>query len=148
MYQPENESDRCALATAIRQKLDECRFIQAYTSPNTELIYVIPVGDTGMIVKVFTSIVGDQVRFVGADAIRVVGVFEQGDCSKGIVSETRVNRVGEISDIVQRMYERMKNVYRDCNNVERCKKCGAPKFRSKAGNLVCAAICWTSNKKG
>lgn len=142
IYDPESETSRRNLATAIQAKLIECKFQQEHTSPNNELTFVLPVKDTGMIVKVYTSIVDDQVRTVGADAIRVAGLFEHGDDVKGITSEKRINRVGEIPEIVGRMYERMRSVYAGCNKAERCKSCGAPKFQSKAGNMVCAAICW------
>lgn len=144
MYDHESASDRQALAAAIRDKLKECNFQLEPTSPDREMTYVLPVKQTGMVVRVYTSIVGNQVRTVGTDAIRIAGVFERGEISRGIVSEKRVNRVGEIVEIVERMYQRMRSVYASCNSAQTCKKCGAPLFLSRANNLVCAAICWVN----
>lgn len=142
MYNPEDKGDRRALATAILTKLVECKFLPEDVPVGTELVYYLPVKETGMFVKVFTSIVDGEVRTVGADAIRIAGVFKHKNDIKGITSEKRINRAGEIPEIVDRMYQRMRSVYKGCNQAERCKNCGAPKFLAKSGNKVCAAICW------
>jgi len=106
-----------------------------------EKIYSRPVKDTGIYVRVYTSIVENSVRKEGRDAIRVAGIYISKDSRKGITSSRRVNRTGTIPDIVNRMYSRMRESWSDCCSVQRC-YCGAPKFKSKAGNIVCADACW------
>lgn len=114
-----------------------------------ERVFSRPVGrdgepPTGIRVKVFTSIEGAQVRYKGADAIRVVAVYQaQNGQVRGIAkAEKRVNRAGDISSIIERTLERMREVWKIAAHSERCPKCNAPMFEAKSGNMVCAEICW------
>jgi hypothetical protein len=146
-YNPNSISDRQSLAMAVEFKLQTCGFTpEPSTNDRFELIYKRPVGESKISVVVYTSIVNDQVRNRAKDAIRIAGVYENGDVRRGIVSDTRVNRVGEIPDIVERMYQRMRECYRSCNTARTCDKCGAPMFTSKKKNLVCAEACWAKNR--
>ena len=133
---------RVELAKALEDKLISCGFSRENLDERREKVYSRPIRSTGMHVVVYTSIVGDCVRFTGKDAIRVVGMYRNGTIERGIISNTRVNRVGEINSIIERTYERMRLTWKKCNNVDLCRKCGAPKFTSKNGNKVCAEICW------
>ena len=143
MYNPASYNDRVNLASAIELKLISCGFTEE--DSKGERVYSRPVKDTGMYVKVYTSIVDEQVRKEGKDAIRISGVYIKGDTRRGIHSDKRVNRIGTVPAIVGRMYQRMRDAWSACSNAERC-RCGAPKFKSRKGNLVCAEICWDKNK--
>jgi len=143
-YNPDSATDRENLAMAVEFKLQSCGFDpQTSSDPRMELIYKRQVGDTKMSVVVYTSIVNGRVRNLGKDAIRVAGVYENGEVRRGIVSDKRINRTGEIPEIVDRMYQRMRECYRACNTSRRCNSCNAPMFTSKNGNFVCAEVCWT-----
>jgi hypothetical protein len=145
-YSSLNNQHRIDLATHLINKLNECKFKQENQDTYAqEKIYSLPVRDTGMFIFVYTTIVGQEVRAVGEDAIRVCGVFKHNFSVRGITKEKRVNRVGTIEDIVQRMYERMRETYTKCNVIERCHKCNAPLFISKNDKKFCAAICWNKN---
>lgn len=100
-------------------------------------------------VVVYTTIVGNEVRNVGKDAIRVALLYKcKPDAQNphgrviGVGSDTRVNRVGRICDIVDRMIERWNNVEAGAPALERC-KCGAPRImkRDKSA-MYCAEKCW------
>jgi hypothetical protein len=142
-YNPDDLDSRLALTKAIISKLNHCKFTteQNFDSP-VELVYTLPVRDTKIFINVFTSISNGLVRVKDKDAIRIAGNYSNGEISRGLVSETRVNRVGQIDDIVERMYLRMRDCYSSCNKVKRCHRCNAPTFLSKSNNLVCAEICW------
>lgn len=66
----------------------------------------------GVRVQVWTSIEKDEVRQNGEDAIRVCAVYrnKQGQ-DRGIVSATRIHRVGTVDDICDRLLTRMREVY-------------------------------------
>jgi len=84
------------------------------------------------------------VRENGNDAIRVCGVYKSSDGQmRGLVSKKRVNRTGYMEDIGDRMLERMRGTWSAMRSCESCRQCGAPMFVSKAGNSVCAEVCWT-----
>lgn len=96
-------------------------------------------------IRVYTTIVGKEVRRSGEDAIRVCLVYKNGEHTKGLSKQRRVNRTGTINDIVNRTRGRMRDAFKDGAKLEKC-HCGAPKFKSKKNNMVCAELCWT--KKG
>lgn len=144
-YDPQNIRHRAELATelqALFQRSDFKRIdsigeeVYAYDFlliPNTRIL-------------VYSTIVNGVVRGDGADAIRVAGVYTRQDGKQqGLVSDTRVNRTGDIPGIVERTRERMRSVYkelRDRSTTKKCNKCGAPLFTSSKGNEVCAETCW------
>lgn len=141
-YNPMNRSHREALASALIAKLTECGFAEESQAGCNERIFSRDVG-TGIRVAVYTSIEGDAAREVATDAIRVAALYNARDGqTRGVAkAEKRVNRVGEIADIVSRCHERMREVWKLAKCTERC-TCGAPKFVSKKGNAVCADLCW------
>lgn len=148
-YDPTVRASRLALAAALEAKLVSCGF-EAVTFPGCrEKVYERAVeGHKGMSVRVFTSATSAGTREVGKDAIRVCGVYKALDGeTRGIAkADKRVNRVGDVDAIVGRMYSRMREVYALAATGAKCSKCGAPLFKSKAGNLVCADLCWTKSK--
>lgn len=142
-YEPECFIARKALADALQLKMQECGF-EAQEDRGSERVFARPVG-RGVEVWVYTSVgTSGLVRARGADAIRVVALYRntQGVLRPLCKAEKRVNRVGNIRDIVARTHERMREVWRLTAYTECCEKCGAPLFRSKSGNMVCAEICW------
>jgi hypothetical protein len=100
----------------------------------------------GVEVLVYTTIVGETVRPMGVDAIRVCAVFnpsEEGKRGRGILKERKVLRTGKIEEIPGRVVERVKDIAGELNDLKHCNRCGAPGLISKAGNLYCADACWT-----
>ena len=154
MYDPNNPRHRADMAVAVCARMTECGFTPVKRDGTKEAIYSRDVhGSDGSIkVLVYTSVVpvrgGFAVRKEGKDAIRVCAVYTNRDGNeKGIASaEKRINRTGTIEATVERVYKRMRDVYGLARNPTRC-HCGAPKFTSKAGNEVCADLCWMSDEE-
>ena len=166
-FDPNFSFSRQMLALSIINKLEDSKFINATPEkekkayrqrPMTwqqERIYERAVDPQGLLkVKVYTTVVGGtetfplSVRHRGKDAIRVCGTYRTRlGKERGIVKEKRVNRTGNIEDIVERMLERMREVWKALKTGDSCSKCGAPMFVSKAGNKVCSEICWKTEKE-
>ena len=153
-YNPDSASSRSLLAFSIVEKLEACGFTPVTREGTKEAIYSRDINGTdGKIqVLVYTSVVpvrgGFAVRKEGKDAIRVCAVYTAKDGKeRGIArADKRVNRTGTIGATVERTYQRMRDVYKTAATCERC-HCGAPKFTSKAGNEVCADLCWLSDEE-
>ncbi len=145
-YDPRNPSDRSELARALTAQLVAKKWKLA-SDNQTEDIYEWDMGARapGCKIQVFTSLFRGEAREVGSDAIRVVGVYTtKGGRTRAVADETRVNRTGTIQDIVARTMDRVKCVFTALPGVERCRSCGAPKFKSRKGNKVCADLCFVS----
>ena len=162
-YDPNIPLLRQMLGLSILGRLDEAGITEEPPAPGVndnvyaEKIFsrsVTRPDDNGrgyMKVMVYTTVVGDgdsvpyEVRGAGKDAIRVSGVYVTKDGkTRGISSDRRVNRNGDIEDIVERMVTRMRDAWKVCREKELCHSCGAPKFTAKSGKSVCAEICWVS----
>ncbi len=164
-YDPQLPILRQLLALSILDKLDKCGFvpldISASISPTphiaaqAERVYERKVSTDGRVrVKVFTTVRGGtadvplEVRLNGKDAIRVCATYitNAGE-ERGLVKEARVHRTGDIDAIVERMYLRMRTVWKAAKTSECCHNCGAPKFVAKSGKNVCAEICWKTDEE-
>ena len=148
-YDPEYPILREMLALSIFNKLEECGFEEISSVRGTaERVFARHIPDANIVVNVFTTVVGQEVRKSGKDAIRVCATYSAKDgTTKGIVKSTRVHRTGNIEEIVERMYQRMRTTWKAAKTGECCNQCGAPKFVAKSGNKVCAEICWLSDEE-
>ncbi len=154
MYNPHSLTDRRNLANALCARLTECGFTPVTRKGTKEAIYSRDVDGTDGTIKVlvYTSVVpvrgGFAVRKEGKDAIRVCAVYTAKDGrERGIArADKRVNRTGTVEATTDRMYGRMREVYKAGASCDRC-HCGAPKFVSKKGNEVCADLCWLSDEE-
>jgi hypothetical protein len=163
-YDPKIPLLREMLALSIIGKLEECGFErlpnprEAFGLSRPELaerIYTRTIGTNDrMQVRVYTTVIGGdngvpfQVRAEGKDAIRVCATYTTKDGkNKGLSKETRINRTGNIADIVDRMHQRMRSAYKTGTNGEKCRSCGAPKFVTKNNKLACAEICWLTDEE-
>ena len=161
-YDPSLPILREMLGLSIINKLEECGFeelenpraLLGLSRPDlAEKIFVRDVTNDGRIkVKVYTAVFGGvdntplQARSEGKDAIRVCATYtSKNGKDRGIVKETRINRVGNIEDIVDRMYQRMRSAYKTAKTGNKCNSCGAPKFTTQKGNECCAEICWKTD---
>ena len=157
-YNPEDPKHRLGLAIHLMSVLDNAGFkrderFESKHAPDhlREHVYSREIRD-GMFVVVYTSCSNHKkvyvsVRAKGNDAIRVSTIYLRSDTSerRGIGKQKRIHRTGVIEDIGNRLLERMRDGWR-IGNTQRMCHCGAPKFKSKKGNLVCANICWTRAK--
>lgn len=146
-YDPNAYNDRTNLAKRLQTMLVEAGFGPTTIKGTREKVFSRPVeGVEGVRILVYTTIDGARVRQCGKDAIRVCAVYMAKDGrERGIASaDKRVNRVGSIDAITDRTLSRMREVYKAVsrNQIERC-SCGAPKFKSRKGSMVCADLCWT-----
>ncbi|NBR00444.1 MAG: hypothetical protein EBT97_08335 [Actinobacteria bacterium] len=143
-YDPHSPASRRALAEGILNALTNHSFMEEYDERSGERVLYRP-HPKGVRVQVWTSVDRSSglTRDVGDDAIRVCAVYRAKDgTDRGILKTTRVNRVGEVDAIVGRVVARARTVWGDANSAPRCNRCGAPTFTSKAGNQVCAELCW------
>ena len=151
-YNPDSARSRSDLAFSIVEKLEKCGFTAASREGTREAVYSREVRE-GIRVLVYTSVVPSndtiEVRPVDKDAIRVCAVYKNRDGKeRGIArADKRVHRVGVTEEIVDRMHQRMRDVWRVAQSPCTCEKCGAPKFKSKKGNEVCADLCWMSDEE-
>jgi hypothetical protein len=167
-YDPHFSFSREMLALSIVNKLEDSGFeevaqpdkkrLKSRARPTTwqrERIYERKVDSKGLLkIKVYTTVTGGKnnialtVRSNGKDAIRVCGTYQtRAGKEQGVVSEKKVYRTGNIEEIVERMLTRMRQTWKSLKTGDSCKNCGAPKFVSKAGNSVCAEICWKSDEQ-
>lgn len=152
-YNPLDAADRRALASAMEAMLAKAKFVKLPAKgPGTEDVYEFDCAARapGCRIRVFTSIVNGEVREVGADAIRIAGVYltKEDGSPRNLSDETRVNRTGDVTAIAERALERMRSALKSCMACQRCPKCNATMFKSKKKNMVCADVCWAKNDAG
>lgn len=146
-YNPQSLEDRKTLGSMILSRLSEKGFKPSLDAMagETVLDFSLLRGGlpSGFFVRVYTSVVNGIARGDGEDAIRVTLIWK--DPKTGaftpISKNGRVNRTGEMEEIVERTLQRGRDLFLSLPSVPQC-KCGAPKATSKAGNLYCAARCW------
>lgn len=143
-YNPRNPESQAMLASSLLYMLHGAGFTEESRPRTVERVFSREVSDDLRVV-VFTTINPRHgiVRGRGRDAIRVCVLRRCTDGrDRGVSRQTRVNRVGQIQDIVDRTKERMRDAWRSVRTLNRCGNCGAPKFISKKGNPVCSELCW------
>jgi len=146
-YDPDCSISQSYLAGEILFRLCECGFKEIDPGPRCmERVFERPRNEDGTIrVVVFTSIhkVDGLVRDKGHDAIRVCLVRRTKDgTDRGLVKAKRVNRVGLIGAICDRMRDRMRDCWRALAEVEKCDDCGAPMFITKKNKSCCSELCF------
>lgn len=141
-YDPKETFHRAFLATHLREALTTAGFtLQPANHIGEEEIWKRGVEGTKFQITVYTTIVSGQVRSVGKDAIRVVGLYENGGKVKGKLKCRSVHRTGKVDDIKERMLNRARHTWKECKSNGTC-RCGAPLLVSKKGNAYCADVCW------
>ena len=101
---------------------------------------------SNMKISVYTSATNDgdglSVRKVGDDAIRIAVLYHS---TEGLVrpvgKKTRINRTGDFKAILERLRTRTFDIMKEPTTY--CSHCESPQFKSKAGKMVCAELCWT-----
>ena len=158
-YDPQSSGSRKHLATCIVDVLTTAGFVEEWHDDTGDItkerVFYRPVEMPngtivdGIRVLVYTSIVIDEVRDVGKDAIRVAAVYRSPRTGRerGIIKETRIHRVGDTDAICDRLLKRMRKVFGKARRPARCTRCGAPMFTSKKGNEVCCDFCWKSDSE-
>ena len=139
------------LSTLEDNDFQRCKRLETKYGDYSEIVYAKPLeSNNRYMIVVYTSC--DQfggayaVKKKGADAIRIAGLYiTNSGKEKGIIKNTRVNRVGPNHEIAKRMMTRVAKTFHALteNNIKGCTDCGAPMFTSKKGNLVCSEICWS-----
>lgn len=142
-YDPENSNHRIALALDLRAILTGLGFTPiSIPGTNEEVFARSSTRISGVQMRVYSSIVGNEVRRVGGDSIKVCAVHVAGDkVTAGLVKEQRVFRTGQLEEIAGRVKDRIRLAALDINGMDLC-RCGAPKAKSKKGNMYCVALCW------
>jgi hypothetical protein len=150
-YNPLDSKSRQTLQAKVIMTLADAGFNEVSFEGTNERVFARDVHDTDARVLVYTSIVNGKTREVGRDAIRVCAVRPMTNSTdkteRGIVKTMRVNRVGKVDAITERMLERMRKAYGQARKVclktsQSCKSCGSDQFLSKKGNWVCSSFCW------
>ena len=151
VYNPNESFSRTDLAVQLKCRLLECGFERDQSFERgpqqiREHVYVRQV-KPDIYVAIYTSCSGHKgiisARNKGKDAIRVTTVNKtKAGTQRGLGKQRRVFRTGKIEDIVERTVERAREAWKTGASPCECHVCGAPKFRSKKGNFVCAELCW------
>ena len=147
-YNHQEYGHRWALATEVKMAVMGMGFTPKEIPGTLELVLSRSSGRLkGVELLVYTTIVGEAVRPMGLDAIRVCAVFTPSEAGKmstrGICKERKVLRTGKIEEIPVRVTGRIKDIASDLNELPHCIKCGAPGLVSKKGNMYCADACRT-----
>ena len=142
-YDPANFNHRTALAMDIQATLLGLGFTRMEIAGTREDVYSrTSTRLRGVEMRVYTSIVGGEVRDVGGDSIKVCAVYKMEDGStRGLMKERRVFRTGQLEEIAGRVKDRIRLVAGDINGVQIC-RCGGPMGKSKAGKVYCMDLCW------
>jgi hypothetical protein len=142
-YDPSSTEHRKTLAEGILSTM-QAAGLQIDELRNSQEITLSVLVKEGIKVRVYTSVDKRDglIRACGEDAIRVCTLYRtrEGDV-RGIGKETRVHRTGDINMIVVRLVERIAKAKEALKEMPIC-HCGAPQFKSKKGNMVCADLCW------
>jgi hypothetical protein len=144
VYDPTNINHRTALAMDIQATLLGLGFARKDLGAGTreEVYFRNSTRIRGVEMRIYTSIVGGEVRDVGGDSIKVCAVYGMADGStRGLMKERRVFRTGQLEEIAGRVKDRIRLVALDINGVPTC-RCGGPMGKSKAGKDYCMALCW------
>ena len=142
-YDPNNSNHRAALALDIKATLAGLGFQPVEVPGAKELVFARnSTRLRGVQMRIYTSIVGNEVRQVGGDSIKVCSVYtnKEGQVN-GVTREQRVFRTGQLEEIAGRIKDRISKVAGELNAAQVC-GCGAPKLLSKKGNLYCGDRCW------
>ena len=146
MYSPESRTDRTLLAQEIKDLMKRSNFTEQQRPGTHEKVFgrEIPGTDGRICILVYTTVEDGLCRAAGKDAIRVCAIYRAEDGKeRGIASaEKRVNRVGTVEAITDRLIERMREVWKLAKLAERCPKCNSPMFKAKSGRLCCSNLCW------
>ena len=142
-YDPNNSNHRAALALDIKATLAGIGFQPVEVPGAKELVFARNSTRLPRVqMRIYTSIVGNEVRQVGGDSIKVGSVYtnKEGQVN-GVTREQRVFRTGQLEEIAGRIKDRISKVAGELNAAQVC-GCGAPKLLSKKGNLYCGDRCW------
>ena len=142
-YDPNNSNHRAALALDIKATLAGLGFQPVEVPGAKELVFARnSTRLRGVQMRIYTSIVGNEVRQVGGDSIKVCSVYTNREGQvNGVTKEQRVFRTGQLEEIAGRIKDRIGKVAGELNAAQVC-GCGAPKLLSKKGNLDCGDRCW------
>lgn len=141
-YDPTNQEHRAHLASELVAAFTAKGYRPRQTPPHEELQLAFLV-KRNLQVRLYTSVVAGGARACGEDAIRVCLVYLAANGKqRGLAGETRINRVGEVQDIVGRAVKRADALVARVADLPKCRKCCAPLFTSRKGQEVCAELCW------
>ena len=147
-YDPNNAFHRKALALNIRATLLSIGLIPEERPGTREMVFSRASSRLSRThLRVYTSIVDDEVRDLGSDSIKVCVTFDRTDGgTRGVLREARVFRTGQIEEIPERLVNRVQSAIKELKGLQACSSCGAPILMSKLVKPYCADACW--NHKG
>lgn len=104
-------------AAAVRERLAAAGFELMEATGGEEVYLRVHDKDDRYAIKVYTSIQRGEttVRSRGADAIRVVALFQPQSKVYPLFKSARVYRTGSVEGILNRMIERAREAYMRCN---------------------------------
>lgn len=120
-------------ASAIRERLVGAGFELMEATSDEEVYLRVHDKDERYAIKVYSSIQHGEsaVRECGADAIRVVALFQPRDQIYPIFKSARVYRTGSVEAVLDRVIERAREAYARCNE-HRKKNSGTPERNQQA----------------
>ena len=143
-YDPNNAFHRKALALEIKATLLGLGLVAEERPGTRELVFGRASSRlTRTNLRVYTSIVDDEVRDLGSDSIKVCVTFDRTEGgTRGVLREARVFRTGQIEEIPGRLVNRLQGAIKELKALEPCNRCGSPILVAKTGRPYCADACW------
>ena len=110
-----------------------------------EAVFFRDIPDTNFSVAIFSTLENGEMRDSGSDAIKVT--LWNNKKGRPIASESRINRVGEVADILIRVRDRARKVWGLAKHVHHCERCsdGVMIIRKPKGNAKWKAFKGCSN---
>lgn len=143
-YDPNNSFHRKALALDLKATLLGLGLVPEERPGTRELVFGRPSSRLARThLRVYTSIVDDEVRDIGSDSIKVCVTFDRTDgATRGVLREARVFRTGQIEEIPGRLVSRIEGAIKELKALPACTRCGSPVLVAKTGKPYCADACW------
>ena len=143
-YDPNNAFHRKALALNIRATLLSMGLVPEERPGTREMVFSRTSSRLARTqLRVYTSIVDDEVRDLGSDSIKVCVTFDRTDGgTRGVLREARVFRTGQLEEIPDRLVNRIQGAIKELKALQACTRCGSPVLVAKTGKPYCADACW------
>ena len=149
IYDPGSVADRSSLATAIRSILLVAGFKLVNHDSRDGEVWKRSTPNSAFTLVVLTGIIDGLVAPKGGQAIRVfTSYLNQAKRDRVVTDWFRIMRTGTMEGICERMLGQARNAFLQGAHCQRCGDCGAPTFRSRKGNRVCAELCWAQPEDG
>tara|TARA_R100001369_G_scaffold58696_1_gene85608 strand:- start:376 stop:825 length:450 start_codon:yes stop_codon:yes gene_type:complete len=132
-------------ADTFTNEMIDMGFVERAMDRVKEVVFSRDIPNTNFAVVIFSTLENNEMRDSGSDAIKVTLWNNKKD--RPISSESRINRVGNVADIMTRVRDRARKVWGLAKHVHHCDRCsdGVMVLRKPKGNAKWKAFKGCSN---